>query len=100
MIVNLEIYHAEAIRYQEQFEVQGKSLYYLDHTLIYKNIRIAIESLNREETIFHILSCYILDYRAKNKSSILITDIVEFYIDAYVHSKIQSYGLESGCLPR
>ena len=105
MIVNLELYHAGAIRYQEQFEVQGKSVYYRDHTLIYKNIRILIEKLYREEFIFHILACYLVDFRVSNHASIDLTENtktkhVENYIDEYVHNKIKSYGATYGCIPR
>ena len=104
MIVNLELYHAGAIRYQEQFEVQGKSHYYRDHTLIYKNIRVLIETMYREEFIFHILACYLIDFRVNNYASINLKEnmyaYVENYIDEYVHNKIKSYGATYGCIPR
>ena len=50
MFINLQLKTGDTIRFTEQFEVEGRSMYYNDHKCLYKTVIISLETLNREES--------------------------------------------------
>ena len=105
MFINLQLKTGDTIRFTEQFEVEGRSMYYNNHKCLYKTVIISLETLNREESNSYLLPCYHMDYKLQNTEFIrLQNDVrapyIESYIDGYIHSKTQSQGTIFGCIPK